>query len=148
MATGITGAPDKDVRAASHLHLTPRQDGHAVHPPLDQVDVGAGTITARAAPPSTGDAGLSHGTLRKMFYDVALARALDERICTLNRAGRAAFVVSGQGHEGAQVGAAFALRPGTDILVPYYRDLAFCLAFGMTARDVMMGVMARAPDPT
>lgn len=148
MATGINGAPAKAVRSTAQVQSTPRTDGHAVHPPLDHVDVGAGTITARAAPPSTGDAGLTPETLRDMYGTIALARALDERIWTLNRAGRAAFVVSGQGHEGAQVGAAFALRRGLDILVPYYRDLAFCLAFGMTAREIMMGVMARSPDPT
>ena len=148
MATGITGASDKGVRGEARIQSTPRRDGQAVHPPLDQVDVGAGTITARAAPPSTGDAGLSPDTLRDMYATIALGRALDERIWTLNRAGRAAFVVSGQGHEGAQVGAAFALKRGLDVLVPYYRDLAFCLAFGMTAREIMMGVMARSPDPT
>jgi 2-oxoisovalerate dehydrogenase E1 component alpha subunit len=148
MATGITGAPDKGVRHASQGPSTAPHNGQAVHPPLDHVDVGAGTITAEVASPSEGDAGLPLDTLREMYHDVALARVLDERIWTLNRAGRAAFVVSGQGHEGAQVGAAFGLARGTDILVPYYRDLAFCLAFGMTARDIMMGVMARSPDPT
>src|SRR5205807_1947704 len=54
----------------------------------------------------------------------------------------------GQGHEAAQVGAAAALRPGRDWLAPYYRDLAFCVAMGMTARDFMMGVYARREDPS
>ena len=35
---------------------------------------------------------------------MALARALDERMWILNRAGKMPFVISGQGHEGAQVG--------------------------------------------
>jgi 2-oxoisovalerate dehydrogenase E1 component alpha subunit len=65
----------------------------------------------------------------------------------LNRQGKAPFVISGQGHEAAQVGAAAALRPGVDWLVPYYRDLAFCIAMGMTALDFMYSVYARREDP-
>ncbi|MGH2561764.1 MAG: thiamine pyrophosphate-dependent dehydrogenase E1 component subunit alpha [Thermomicrobiales bacterium] len=83
-----------------------------------------------------------------MYWTLALARALDERMWQLQRAGRAAFVVSAQGHEGAQVGAAFGLDRTKDILLPYYRDLAISLAFGLTAHDVMMAALARAEDPT
>jgi 2-oxoisovalerate dehydrogenase E1 component alpha subunit len=66
----------------------------------------------------------------------------------LNRAGRAPFVVSGQGHEAAQVGAAFALDRDKDILLPYYRDLALCLVWGLSPRDVLMAALQRAADPT
>ena len=118
------------------------------HLPGDEVDVGVGTITARVAPPSVGDGGLDYATLRSMFRAVALARALDERMWQLNRAGRAPFVVSGQGHEAAQVGAAFALDRSRDILLPYYRDLALCLVWGLSARDVLMAALQRAADPT
>lgn len=119
-----------------------------LHLPGDHVDVGSGTITASVAPPSTGDAGLPHETLREMYRLLALSRALDERMWQLNRAGKAAFVVSGQGHEAAQIGAAFALDRQRDIIAPYYRDLALSVAFGLTATDIMMGALARAPDPT
>jgi 2-oxoisovalerate dehydrogenase E1 component alpha subunit len=119
-----------------------------VHLPLDHVDIGAGTITASVAPPSTGDGGLDHETLRAMYRTLALARALDERMWQLNRSGKAAFVVSGQGHEAAQIGAAFALDRERDIVAPYYRDLALSVAFGLTATDIMMGALARAGDPT
>ena len=47
-----------------------------------------------------------------MYRTILLARVLDQKIWGLNRMGKAAFVVSGQGHEGAQVGAAWALRAG------------------------------------
>jgi 2-oxoisovalerate dehydrogenase E1 component alpha subunit len=66
----------------------------------------------------------------------------------LNRQGAAPFAISGQGHEAAQVGAAAALRPGVDWLAPYYRDLAFCVALGMTAHEFMLSVFARAGDPS
>ncbi len=45
-----------------------------------------------------------------MYRTILLARVLDQKIWSLNRMGKAAFVVSGQGHEGAQVGSAWALR--------------------------------------
>ena len=47
---------------------------------------------------------------------MVVARAVDERMWMLNRAGKIPFVISGQGHEGAQVGMAFPLqqRPRLD----------------------------------
>ncbi len=60
-----------------------------------------------------GDAvGLSDADLIEMYRLVALARAVDERMWILNRAGRIPFVISGQGHEGAQVGIAMGVREG------------------------------------
>ncbi len=92
--------------------------------------------------------GLSAPRLLAMYRQMVLARALDRRMWVLNRQGKAPFVISGQGHEAAQVGVAAALRPGTDWLAPYYRDVAFCIAMGMTAADFMMAVFARAGDPS
>ncbi len=92
-------------------------------------------------------AGLADEQLLAMYRHMVLARAIDRRMWVLNRQGKAPFVISGQGHEAAQVGAAAALRPGVDWLVPYYRDLAFCIAMGMTALDFMLSVYARREDP-
>lgn len=90
---------------------------------------------------------LSAATLREMFRFMALARALDERMWLLNRAGKAPFVISCQGHEAAQVGAAFALTRGKDFTLPYYRGLASVLVMGMTPTEVMLALFARAADP-
>jgi TPP-dependent pyruvate/acetoin dehydrogenase alpha subunit len=57
--------------------------------------------------------GLMDADLVEMYRTVALARALDERMWILNRAGKIPFVISGQGHEGAQVGLAWPLRRAT-----------------------------------
>src|SRR5437764_12264281 len=65
----------------------------------------------------------------------------------INRQGRAPFVISCQGEEGAQVGIAAALRPGSDWVAPYYRDAGVVLWFGMTARDQMLSFFARREDP-
>ena len=82
-----------------------------------------------------------------MYRTVALARAVDERMWILNRAGRIPFVISGQGHEGAQVGLAWPLRRGHDWIAPFYRSIATCLTFGMTPRDLMLAQYAKASDP-
>src|SRR5881275_2156155 len=87
--------------------------------------------------------GLTSDRLLTMYRQMVLSRAIDRRMWVLNRQGKAPFVISGQGHEAAQVGAAAAMRPGQDWLVPYYRDLAFCIALGMTALDFMYSVYAR-----
>jgi 2-oxoisovalerate dehydrogenase E1 component alpha subunit len=105
----------------------------------------ARTTTARQPRHEALD--LTPEKLRAMYRQMVLARALDRRMWVLNRQGKAPFVISGQGHEAAQVGAAAALRPGRDWLAPYYRDLAFCVALGLTASDFMLGVFARAADP-
>jgi 2-oxoisovalerate dehydrogenase E1 component alpha subunit len=92
--------------------------------------------------------GLSDEQLVEMYRLVALARAVDERMWVLNRAGRIPFVISGQGHEGAQVGIAWALEKGKDWIAPFYRSIATCLTFGMSARDIMTAQYATAGDPS
>ncbi len=92
--------------------------------------------------------GLTDDDLLRMYRLVALSRAIDERMWVLNRSGKAAFVISGQGHEGAQVGIVSSLRRGHDWLVPYYRSIAAVLTFGMTPRDILMAQFARAADPS
>lgn len=90
---------------------------------------------------------LTHGDLRQMYETMLLARQLDERMWLLNRAGRAPFVISVQGHEAAQVGMGFALDRSKDWLFPYYRDLALVLHFGHTPREAMLSLLARADEP-
>ena len=93
-------------------------------------------------------AGLDDDQLRAMYRMVALARAVDERMWILNRSGRIPFVISGQGHEGAQVGVTWALRKGHDWIAPFYRSIAMCMTFGMSARDIMLAQYARSSDPS
>src|SRR5207249_99092 len=45
------------------------------------------------------------------------------------------------------VGAAYALKRGTDWLFPYYRDLGMCLAMGMTPLELFLNFFAKATDP-
>jgi 2-oxoisovalerate dehydrogenase E1 component alpha subunit len=85
---------------------------------------------------------------REMFWDMLLARRLDERAWALHRQGKIAFHVSGIGHEAAQVGAAFALRRGYDWIAPYYRDLAMMVALGFTPCQFVLSLMGKREEPT
>lgn len=91
--------------------------------------------------------GLADSDLLQMYETMLLARRLDERMWLLNRAGKIPFVISCQGQEAAQVGAAFALDTTKDYIAPYYRDLGVVLHFGMTPRDIMLSAFAKAEDP-
>jgi 2-oxoisovalerate dehydrogenase E1 component alpha subunit len=118
---------------------------------------GSSQPVGQTSPPSNGVAhpgpaehealGIPPERCVEMFEMMLLARALDERQWILNRQGRQAFHISCQGHEASGVGSAFALDPSRDVMVPYYRSLAAVLAFGVTARDVLLSALARAADP-
>ncbi|WP_249871944.1 thiamine pyrophosphate-dependent dehydrogenase E1 component subunit alpha [Oceanobacillus saliphilus] len=90
---------------------------------------------------------LSDDKVLEMFKTMLLARKLDERMWLLNRSGKIPFVISCQGQEAAQVGAAFALDREIDYIAPYYRDMGIVLAFGMTTKELMLSAFAKADDP-
>ncbi len=91
--------------------------------------------------------GLSDEKVLDMYETMLLARRIDERMWLLNRAGKIPFVISCQGQEAAQVGAAFALDREKDYVLPYYRDMGVVLAFGMTPTEIMLSGFAKAEDP-
>lgn len=91
--------------------------------------------------------GLTDDLVLEMYETMLMARKIDERMWLLNRAGKIPFVVSCQGQEAAQVAAAFALNREVDYVAPYYRDVGVVLAFGMTAKDLMLSAFAKADDP-
>lgn len=82
-----------------------------------------------------------------MYETMLLARKIDERMWLLNRSGKIPFVISCQGQEAAQVGAAYALDRNKDYVLPYYRDMGVVLAFGMTTKELMLSAFAKAEDP-
>ena len=83
-----------------------------------------------------------------MYEVMLLARKLDERMWVLHRQGKVAFHISGMGQEACQVGAAYAMERGKDWLHPFYRDMAFVLALGMTPRHLMLALFGKAEDPS
>ena len=91
--------------------------------------------------------GLTDEQVIEMYRMMVLARKIDERMWLLNRAGKIPFVISCQGQEAAQVGAAFALDRQKDYVAPYYRDVGVVLAFGMTSKELFLSGFAKAEDP-
>jgi 2-oxoisovalerate dehydrogenase E1 component alpha subunit len=90
--------------------------------------------------------GLSDEDVLAMYRAMLLARAVDERMWLMQRAGKIAFIISGQGHEGAQVGLTWPMRRNLDWLAPYYRSIASALTFGMTAEDIITAHLAKGDD--
>jgi len=91
--------------------------------------------------------GLSDQQVIDMYKYMRMSRMYDERCLVLQRAGKINFHVSGIGQEAAQVAAAFALDREKDYFLPYYRDYGFVLAVGMTLKELMLSLFAKAEDP-
>jgi len=85
--------------------------------------------------------------LLRIHRFMAQAKALDDRMHILVKQGRAPFVGSARGHEGIQVAATAALDGPEDWLIPHYRGLGSVVAMGLTAREWMLAVFAKADDP-
>ena len=99
-------------------------------------------------------------TLLARYQTMLMARAIERRLWVLDhldglpprRAGRWREAPVGTyaqrlGFEVVQVAAAAALRPGHDWVVPCNKDLALCLAMGVSPLDVMLALFGRAADP-
>lgn len=105
-------------------------------------DIKAGPVAAHQ------ELGLSMDTMLEMYYKMLLARKLDERVWILHRQGKVAFHISGIGQEGAQVGMAYALKPGYDWVHPYCRDIALVLSLGMQPHHLMLALFGKREDPS
>jgi 2-oxoisovalerate dehydrogenase E1 component alpha subunit len=105
-------------------------------------------MSTRVKETAHGALGLGDEDLLSMFRMMVTARLCDEAAFRLNRQGKAPFVVPVSGHEGCQIGTAWALRPRHDVWFPYYRDLGVVLVAGMTPREVFLGTFAKADDPS
>jgi 2-oxoisovalerate dehydrogenase E1 component alpha subunit len=91
--------------------------------------------------------GLTDDDMLGMYRQMVLARKVSERWSGLAVQGKAAIAIPCDGHEAAQVGTAWALRP-TDIVFPYYRSTAAALARGMTPTELFLDIFARKDSPS
>jgi 2-oxoisovalerate dehydrogenase E1 component alpha subunit len=104
-------------------------------------------LSARVTQTPHDALGLTADDLLSMHRTLLTARLLDEASLRQNRMGRAPFVVPVSGHEGCQIGTAWPMRRGTDIWLPYYRDVGVVLVAGMTPYEIFLGVFSKADDP-
>jgi 2-oxoisovalerate dehydrogenase E1 component alpha subunit len=103
----------------------------------------AKTVTARAV---LDRGGLTDEQLVAMLWNMLLQRQIDNRGFQLNRQGKIPFALGSEGHEALQAGAALAFNRGSDVLVPYYRDLGLVLGVGITPLDLLTNMFAREAD--
>lgn len=91
--------------------------------------------------------GLSEIQMLDAYSAMLTSRLIDDRVETLIKQGKAAFLISGSGHEAVQVAAAMAMKPGKDWFYTYYRDDALALALGVTPENIFQHAMGKATDP-
>jgi 2-oxoisovalerate dehydrogenase E1 component alpha subunit len=99
------------------------------------------------SPLRPAEVGLSDEEAREIYRLMVLTRALDERMWTLNRQGKAPFVTPARGHEAVQVASARALRVGVDWVVTYYRDWGVALALGVPPYACLLSLLGKRDDP-
>ena len=125
-------------------------------PPHPAASRGAGGVKVKEAftpdwrfqePVDWRDTDLDEATLLEWFHLMLLGRQIDYRGQVLNRQGRAPFIISCAGHEAAQIGVAWPLKPKYDWVSPYYRDIVLCFRMGLTPLDLMLSVLAKPADP-
>ncbi len=81
--------------------------------------------------------------LLKAYQQALTARLLDQRLLELCERGQCAFHASSAGHEVIQTAAAMIFRPGTDWSYPYYRDMAFTAAAGVSPADIFASALGK-----
>ncbi|MFD0670513.1 thiamine pyrophosphate-dependent dehydrogenase E1 component subunit alpha [Cohnella sp. GCM10027633] len=91
--------------------------------------------------------GLTDERAVDMYKTMMLARKFDERGQLLKLAGKVNFHISGITQEPSQVAMGFAMDTANDWFLPYYRDYGLVLSVGMTVKDLMLSLFAKAEDP-
>ena len=90
--------------------------------------------------------GLSETQMVDAYKFILLTRLMDDRTENMIKQGKAAFLISGSGHEAVQVAAAMAMKPGKDWFYTYYRDDALGLTLGLTVEEILQHRLGRATD--
>jgi len=91
--------------------------------------------------------GFTKKQILDIYYKMSLSRALDTKMLILLKQGKSFFHMGASGHEAAQLAASSIFKPGVDWSYPYYRDGAYCLGLGMTAREQLLSFLSKADDP-
>jgi 2-oxoisovalerate dehydrogenase E1 component len=92
-------------------------------------------------------AGVSREELRKWYGLMHLARVLDDKAPNYLKQGLGwSYHAPCAGHDAIQLALGMTFRPGRDFLFPYYRDLATCVAAGLTAEEILWNGMSKAAD--
>lgn len=90
--------------------------------------------------------GLSETQMLDAYKYILMTRFMDDRTENLIKQGKAAFLISGSGHEAVQVATAMAMKPGKDWFYTYYRDDALGLTLGLTVEEILQHRLGKATD--
>ncbi len=115
--------------------------------PAGPAGTSAGSTTP-ATPPTTDYRGYDRDQLLEDYRLACISRALDDREIMLQKQSRVFFQISGAGHEMVLLALARSLRPSYDWFFPYYRDLALCLALGVTPLEILQQAVGSSEDPS
>jgi pyruvate dehydrogenase E1 component alpha subunit len=88
---------------------------------------------------------LDKALLLRMYRNMVLTRAYDERGMMLQRQGRIGFYVPSTGQEAIQIGTAAALTP-TDWVFPSYREPGVCIYRGASLHTMLCNLWGNADD--
>ena len=89
---------------------------------------------------------ISAEKLRKALRDIALTRAMDERMFTMQRQGKMSFYMKSRGEEAVSVGHALALND-TDMIFPTYRQQGILISRGASMKEMMCQCLSNSGDP-
>ncbi|MCH8566828.1 MAG: dehydrogenase E1 component subunit alpha/beta [Balneolales bacterium] len=84
--------------------------------------------------------------LMESLRTMMLSRRLDDKMLTLLKQGRGFFHIGGSGHEAIQIAATRNMVPRKDWGMLYYRDMAYSLGMGMTARELLSAHLSKVTD--
>ena len=82
-----------------------------------------------------------------IYEKMVTSRFLDDKMLIMLKQGKSWFHIGAAGHEAAQLAASICFNSDTDYAYPYYRDQAFCLGWGSTARELLMCFLHKHDDP-
>ena len=116
-------------------------------------DPGVASLLAASSPAAASAAEAiaaispSREELRHWYALMHLARILDDKAPNYLKQGLGwSYHAPCAGHDGIQIALGTTFRPGRDWLFPYYRDLATCLAAGISAEEILLNGMSKATD--
>ena len=89
---------------------------------------------------------ISAEKLRKALRDIALTRAMDERMFTMQRQGKMSFYMKSRGEEAVSVGHALALND-SDMIFPTYRQQGILINRGASMKEMMCQCLSNSGDP-
>jgi len=96
---------------------------------------------------SSSFGGMTKEELMNALRLMSISRAIDHKVMTLIKQGKAFFLISGAGHEATQTAFGLAMQKGVDWAYPYYRDMCFSITMGTKPEELFLAFLSKKDDP-